>query len=52
MNESQEQDRVKAQKEQLKVKIEDSGIFLRKLEYEYEVKLQDFNYIERERDAL
>jgi hypothetical protein len=36
----------------LKKKIEFSEIHFRKLEYEYEVKLQHFNYIEREKNQL
>lgn len=50
--ELKEQNKIIDQKEALKKTIDDSEQLFRKLEYEYEVKLQQFKYLERERNAL
>ncbi|EAR84655.2 growth-arrest-specific microtubule-binding protein (macronuclear) [Tetrahymena thermophila SB210] len=48
----EEQEAIIKEKEELKQKIDNQERLFRKLEYEYEVKLQQFQYLERERNAL
>ena len=48
----EEQKKIIEQKENLKKKIETCETRFRKLEYEYEVKLQHFLYMEREKNYL
>jgi predicted nuclease with TOPRIM domain len=50
--ERKEQDDIKDKKEKLKKTIEIAEQRFRKLEYEYEVKLQQFTYYKRDRDYL
>ncbi|KAM3131174.1 hypothetical protein pb186bvf_016754 [Paramecium bursaria] len=52
LKEKEEQEKVIKQKEQLKIKIEQAEKKFRDLEYEYEVKLQHFHYIENEKNSL
>jgi len=50
--EQKEYEKLQEEKERVKSEIENSEIRFRKLEFEYEVKLQQLKYLERERDAL
>ncbi|CAD8122558.1 unnamed protein product [Paramecium sonneborni] len=52
IKEKEEQAQVVQQKEQLKLKIDELEKKFRNLEYEYEVKLQHFQYMEREKKSL
>ncbi|CAK61701.1 unnamed protein product (macronuclear) [Paramecium tetraurelia] len=52
IKEKEEQAQVVQQKEQLKLKIDELEKKFRNLEYEYEVKLQHFQYMEREKRSL
>jgi len=47
-----EKKKIEAEKEILKAKIQEREQRFRKLEYEYEVKLQHFKYLEREKNGL
>jgi len=50
--ERNEYEKLQEEKERVKGEIENAEIKFRKLEFEYEVKLQQLKYLERERDAL
>jgi growth arrest-specific protein 8 len=47
-----EYDKLKRDKEEIKKTIEKDEELFRKMEYEYEVKLQEFKFIEREKELL
>lgn len=50
--EQKDYEKLQEEKERIKAEIESCEIRFRKLEFEYEVKLQQLKYLERERDAL
>jgi hypothetical protein len=50
--EYKEQEKVIEEKQRLKQTIHELELRFRKLEYEYEVKLQQYKYLQRERDLL
>lgn len=47
-----ENKQIEDQKTEIKKAIENAEILFRKLEYEYEVKFQQYTFLEKERDAL
>jgi len=50
--EQKEYEKLQEEKERVKAEIENAEMRFRKLEFEYEVKLQQLKYLERERDSL
>jgi len=50
--EQKDYEKLQEEKERIKAEIENAEMRFRKLEFEYEVKLQQLKYLERERDAL
>jgi len=50
--EQKDYEKLQEEKERVKAEIENAEMRFRKLEFEYEVKLQQLKYLERERDSL
>lgn len=50
--EKEQYEKLLDQKEKIKAKIEEQETKFRKMEFEYEVKFQQFKYLEREKNAL
>lgn len=50
--EEKEYEELKKRKDEIKIKIKEQENKFRKMEFEYEVKLQQFKYLEREKSSL